>query len=203
MTIQDPKRLFDAIRKVKGSALTQADVDAINAAIGVEPVSEAPAAVPLNPRFPMEHIIGAMEAEKTYGVPASVSLAQWALESGWGNAMPAGSNNPFGMKARKNETGPVVLARTREVYTSGPKKGQAYYIDAPFRKFASFGEAFIEHAKLVGTAKVYAPARAKLPDVDAYVDVLGPIYATDPTYATKIKSIMRSNDLYVYNGGGK
>lgn len=33
----DHKRLFNAIRAVKGAALTQADVDAINAALGADP----------------------------------------------------------------------------------------------------------------------------------------------------------------------
>lgn len=33
----DTKRLFDAVRAVKGSALTQADVDTINAALGAAP----------------------------------------------------------------------------------------------------------------------------------------------------------------------
>jgi flagellum-specific peptidoglycan hydrolase FlgJ len=31
------------------------------------------------------------------------------------------------------------------------------------------------------------------------VDALGPIYATDPKYASLIKSIMRTNGLYAYN----
>lgn len=196
MTEAARKHLFDAIRKVKGAPLLQSDVDLVNAALNEpEPARD----LPLNPRFPMQHIIGAMEAEKVYGVPASVSLAQWALESGWGQHMPPGSNNPFGMKARKNETGPVVYVDTKEQRADG----SWYTIKAPFRKFASFGEAFIEHAKLVGTAPVYAKARAKLPDVDAYVDAMGPIYATAKNYAATIKSIMRTNNLYVYNGGGK
>lgn len=155
--------------------------------------------IPPHPRFPMTHILGAIEGQRTYGKPASVSLAQWALESGYGKSMPAGSNNFFGMKARKNETGPVVVARTREVHTSGPKKGQEYFIDAAFRKFDSIEQAFLEHAKLIGEAKVYAPARAKLPDVDAFIDTLAPIYATDPKYASLLKSIIRSNDLRRYD----
>lgn len=155
--------------------------------------------IPSHPRFPMEHILGAIEAQRELGVPASVSLAQWALESGWGKSMPPGSNNPFGMKARVGETGPTVTVRTREVFTTGPKKGQAYYIDAPFRKFDSFGHAFVEHGKLLGTAKAYAPARAKLPDLDAYLDTMGAVYATDPTYAAKLRSIIRTHDLRRYD----
>lgn len=193
----DTKKLFDAIRDIKGSGLTQAEVDRINSIITpVEPIT-TDIHLPENPRIGMDLILGAREAERTYGVPASVSLAQWALESGWGKSMPVGSNNPFGMKARKNETGPTVMSRTREV----DKNGKEYFIDAPFRKFKDMAEAFEEHAKLVGTAPVYALARTKLPDVNAFVDALGPIYATDPHYAALIKSIMKTNNLYIYNVG--
>jgi flagellum-specific peptidoglycan hydrolase FlgJ len=152
-------------------------------------------AIPPHPKIPMDLILGAMQAERTYGVPASVSLAQWALESGWGKSMPPGSNNPFGMKARANETGPVVLVETKEQR----KDGSWYTIKAPFRKFADMGEAFEAHAKLVGTAPVYAPARAKLPNRDAYIDALGPIYATAKDYTSLIKSIIKSNNLAQYD----
>ena len=52
MTIQDPKRLFDAIRKVKGAPLLQSDVDLINAALEATPSPTA--SVPLHPKIPME-----------------------------------------------------------------------------------------------------------------------------------------------------
>lgn len=146
-------------------------------------------------KFPAELIEGAIAAQRTYGVPASVSLAQWALESGWGKSMPPNSNNPFGMKARKGETGPTVTVATKEQRADG----SWYTINAPFRKFASMAEAFEEHAKLVGTAPVYAPARAKLPDVDAYVKALGPIYATAKDYATIILSIINKHGLRQYD----
>ncbi len=156
-----------------------------------------PLPVPPHPKIPMDLILGAMQAERTYAVPASVSLAQWALESGWGKSMPPGSNNPFGMKARANETGPVVYVDTKEQR----RDGTWYTIKAPFRKFSSMGEAFEEHAKLVGTAKVYAPARAKLPDRDAYIDALGPIYATAKDYVKIIKGLIRQHGLDRYDRG--
>src|SRR5262249_27834764 len=40
----------------------------------------------------------AIAARRKFGVPISVTLAQWALESDWGTKMPPESNNPFGMK---------------------------------------------------------------------------------------------------------
>ena len=51
-------------------------------------------------RTPPDAVIRAAQASQTrWGIPASVTLAQWALESAWGSRMPPGSNNPFGIKA--------------------------------------------------------------------------------------------------------
>ena len=61
---------------------------------------------------PPDIIAAAREAQRKWKIPASISLAQWALESGWGRHMPPGSNNPFGMKARPGD--PFVTVRTRE-----------------------------------------------------------------------------------------
>lgn len=195
--------LIDIQRRLKARGLYAADLDGlwgkgsrggINAVLDMLDKLDPPA-IPPHPKVPMELILGAMQAERTYGVPASVSLAQWALESGWGKSMPPGSNNPFGMKARKNETGPVVYVNTKEQRVDG----SWYTIRAPFRKFKDMGEAFEEHAKLVGTAPIYAKARAKLPDRDAYIDAMGAIYATAKDYAKLLKQIIASNGFAVYD----
>lgn len=198
----DRKELFDAIRGIKAEGaktqsgrLSQAEVDRINAILDPVELAEAMVDLPTNPKFPMSIILGAREAMSVDGIPASVSLAQWALESGYGKHMPPNSNNPFGMKARKNETGPVVYVETKEQR----RDGSWYTIRAPFRKFASIRDAFLAHNELLATARVYAPARAKLPDPWAFVDVMGPIYATAQTYAETIKSIMRTNNLTAYD----
>ena len=45
-------------------------------------------------------VINAATASRLrWSVPASVTLAQWVVESAWGAAVPPGSNNPFGIKA--------------------------------------------------------------------------------------------------------
>jgi flagellum-specific peptidoglycan hydrolase FlgJ len=144
--------------------------------------------------FPASVIAAAKAAQKAHKVPASVSLAQWAIESGWGKHMPPGSNNPFGMKVRKNKNDPFVEVKTREVI-----KGKTIYIMAKFRKFTSIEEAFLAKGLLLSTAPVYAKAFAKLPDVTAFVDAFAPIYATDPSYAKLIKSVITSNNLSQYN----
>lgn len=139
-------------------------------------------------------VIDAAQASETkHGIPASVSLAQYALESAWGKKMPAGSNNPFGIKAAGKQAS--VTVRTREV----DKHGRTYYINAPFRKFASIAEAFDEHGRLLAQAKPYAHARALLPDPNAFADALTGVYATDPQYGALLKKIMQQSGLYQYN----
>ena len=138
-------------------------------------------------------IDAAQASERKHGIPASVSLAQFALESAWGKKMPAGSNNPFGIKAVGNQ--PSVSVRTREV----DRNGRSYYIQAPFRKFASIAEAFDQHGRLLAQGKPYAKARLKLPDPDAFADALTGVYATDPLYGELLRKIMRQSKLYAYN----
>src|ERR1700722_17849140 len=63
--------------------------------------------------IPASVIVAAQAAHKTFyslGPFASVTLAQWAVESDYGRAMPAGSNNPFGIKAFGDQ--PYVEAMT-------------------------------------------------------------------------------------------
>ena len=48
---------------------------------------------------PPEIIEAAKASRKRWGIPPSITLAQWIVESAWGAAMPPDSNNPFGIKA--------------------------------------------------------------------------------------------------------
>lgn len=137
---------------------------------------------------PAEAIAAARASHIKHRIPASVGLAQWALESAWGRRMPPGSNNPFGIKARKGE--PSVTVATREVIG-----GKSIIVQAAFRKFDSLQQAFDHHGRLLATAKVYAPARAVLPDPFAFAHALTGRYATDPKYGELIGSIIRASNL--------
>src|SRR3954451_14996587 len=50
-------------------------------------------------QVPPDVIQAAIVSHRRWNVPASVTLAQWVVESAWGASMPPGSNNPFGIKA--------------------------------------------------------------------------------------------------------
>lgn len=131
--------------------------------------------------------MAALESQKKYGVPADVTYAQWALESDYGRKVPAGSNNPFGIKAKPGQAS--VTASTRE-YLSG----KMVTVDQNFAKYGSIQEAFDAHAQLLATGKAYARARAAGNSAD-YADALTGTYATDPAYGAKLKAIMAGKGL--------
>ncbi|WP_242183080.1 glucosaminidase domain-containing protein [Sphingomonas sp. CARO-RG-8B-R24-01] len=134
----------------------------------------------------------AQATQQRFGVPSSITLGQYGVESGYGRHMPRGSNNPFGIKARSGE--PFVMARTQEQ----DRWGRSYSTMAKFRKFGSLEEAFSAHAQLL-QGKRYAGARRALPSVDGYADALTGVYATDRHYGSKLKSIIHRNDLTKYD----
>jgi len=105
----------------------------------------------------------AVASRKKWTVPASVTVAQWAVESAWGASMPPDSNNPFGIKAVGDQ--PAVESPTREV-----ENGVSVAIVAKFRRFDSLTDAFDQHGKLLATAKPYVPAMKLSDDPEAFAD---------------------------------
>lgn len=143
-------------------------------------------------RFPPDVIKAAQDSQRATGVPASITLAQWALESGYGRSMPKDSNNPFGIKAVGNQPG--VDAVTKEDYGHGKVT-----VTQKFRKFDSLSDAFKEHARLLSESKYYTKSMELKDDPDAFADSLTGVYATDTEYGSKLKGMMKSNNLYQYN----
>lgn len=146
-----------------------------------------------NGPFPADIIRGAIEAGDAFDayIWPSVTLAQWALESNYGKAMPKGSNNPFGIKANGDQ--PSVDAMTWEVV-----RGKRIDIVQRFRKFETMADAFEAHNRLLATSKHYKKARAAKTAVE-FAKALTGIYATDPDYDKKLRSIMGKYNLYQYD----
>ena len=142
--------------------------------------------------IPDSVIDAAKFTQKEYKIPASITIAQWALESGWGAHMPKDSNNPFGIKARTGE--PYVSAKTIEFIN-----GRRVTIIAKFRKFSSLREAFEAHGSLIAKSSRYRRAMSTVGDPDAFARALSGIYATDPNYGESLISLMKSYKLYDYN----
>jgi flagellum-specific peptidoglycan hydrolase FlgJ len=142
--------------------------------------------------FPPAVVQAAQASQAKWNIPAAIILAQWSLESAFGQATPPGSNNPFGIKATAGE--PFVIAQTTE-YVNGKR----VLGPAKFRKFDSMADAFDQHGKLLATAPCYAKARLVSGDPDAFARALQGIYATDPQYANKLIARMKQYNLYKYD----
>ncbi|WP_174296538.1 glycoside hydrolase family 73 protein [Sphingomonas bacterium] len=128
-----------------------------------------------------------------HGQRASIALAQYGVESSYGRHMPAGSNNPFGIKAHGDQ--PFVLARTREEDGHGHSRFEM----AKFRKFGSIEEAFEERAKLLDGRR-YARVKGA-GSADEAADALHDSgYATDHSYAPKLKREIHGHGLDRYDG---
>lgn len=126
----------------------------------------------------------AIESERKYGVPAEVTLAQAALESGWGKS-PIGGYNVFGIKGE----GPAgsVIKETQEW------DGSKYItVKAKFAKYHNFYEAVVEHGKLFhnGYYNKAVNQFAKDKDYKNFISNIQGIYATDPKYSTKLNQLI-------------
>jgi flagellum-specific peptidoglycan hydrolase FlgJ len=124
------------------------------------------------------------------GVPASITLAQAILESGWGQSrLSKQGNNFFGIKARRDED-------YAEFATIEFEKGVAQKQRARFRRFQSEAQCFEAHAKLLSTLPRYALAMGACdaPEVFAARIQEGG-YSTDPKYAVKLMSLVTRYNL--------
>jgi flagellar rod assembly protein/muramidase FlgJ len=134
----------------------------------------------------------AREASKKSGVPASIILAQAALETGWGGSSIGDAKNLFGIKG----TGPAGSIR---VPTQEYRNGRMVNEMASFRKYNSWQESIEDHGRLLQNAR-YAAAMRNAGNPDQFARELQRAgYATDPEYASKLISIMKSNNFYQYN----
>ena len=119
------------------------------------------------------------------GIPAEVLLAQSALESSWGRTV--NGNAFFGIKG-KSPTGNSTTFSTHEVTLSGQSVSE---VDE-FRAYANYTEAADDYASLIlrkyPTALVHSNDPAKFVEAVAMQG-----YATDPLYASKLKSIIHSH----------
>jgi len=134
----------------------------------------------------------ARESMKRTGVPASVTLAQAALETGWGGSSIGDAKNLFGIKG----TGP---AGTIRVSTKEFRNGSMVSEYANFRKYNSWAESIEDHGKLLQNSR-YSPAMKYKNNPDQFArEIHKAGYATDPNYSSKLISIMKSNNFYQWD----
>ena len=130
-----------------------------------------------------------MQATK---IPASFVIAEGALESGWGSSMLAEKGlNLFGVKADPSWKGATIDMRTREFL-----HGEWVIVPAKWRKYADWLDCINDHANFLLDNPRYKPAFEHSDDAESFTRAVAAAgYATDPTYAGKIISIIRGHDL--------
>ena len=138
---------------------------------------------------------GAMAAQRKYGVPAAVTIAQAIVESGWGSStLAAQDHNLFGIKG----TGPAGGAFYP---TTEYVNGRPVTRTAEFRVYHDVAQSIEDHGKLLADSGYYGQAMASRHDPDAFANALTGVYATDPDYGTKIIGMMQQYHLYRYDAG--
>ncbi|MDN5985434.1 MAG: glucosaminidase domain-containing protein, partial [Propionibacterium sp.] len=146
----------------------------------------------------------AQEEQRRYRVPAAVSIAQSIIESGWGqSSLTAVDNNYFGIKCPAY--GSPFVSGCTSYSTSEWVNGGYVTIQAGFRSYNSPGDSFLDHGFFLSlgdpsnSANRYYPAFLTTNDRDFVRAIAAAGYATDPTYANKIISIMDRYNLYQYD----
>lgn len=146
----------------------------------------------------------ALKTEEKTGIRAEFTLAQAALESGWGKSAPG--NMFFGVKATKNTPEnkrqlltthevlshpngkfPVIISITRRSDGKYLYKVKDYFV-----KYDTPEECFTDHANFFFRNKRYTKALSVKSDPYKFADEIAAAgYATATNYATSLKNIIR------------
>jgi len=140
----------------------------------------------------------------TTGIPASITIAQAILESGYGQSeLAQNANSLFGMKKTLSSgdwSGEVYTKETQE-----ERDGQLITITAEFRKYASLEQSILDHSSYITTA-TFTDGTLRytgITDTESYVVAAQILadghYATDSGYADKLCELVRRYDLTRYD----
>ena len=147
--------------------------------------------VPSKQSFIEQYAPIAIEQQQKYGIPASVTLAQMALESKWGTSkMAVNDHNYFGIKASRRW---LEAGRPYNLYDDDKKN----------EKFCVFGDVLesIEYHSTLLMSERYKPCRS-FPSDDWYhwlVSIKACGYATSNSYVQKCVSIIKTHRLFRYD----
>ncbi|GAB4333622.1 MAG: hypothetical protein OHK0038_09890 [Flammeovirgaceae bacterium] len=164
--------------------------------------------------WPLKKIETSLMEQAKFNVPASIKLAQSALETGYGKRVVR--NNYFGIK---DKTGNSKLTETIEYYTDEEvkankkiilsktkvhKNGKTLYkckVRDHFEEYESAWASFRAHSKFLSNNQRYTPLFTKGKDYEAWADKIGSTkyggvgYATSPIYGEMLKGIIRRYHL--------
>jgi flagellum-specific peptidoglycan hydrolase FlgJ len=166
----------------------------------------------------------AVTLEKQSGCPAQLLIAQWAIESQWGEK-PVGHANYFGIKRAVRHT-KFCTVTTHEVFTPRqlgiwnsqhadrparlistlPDGRVRVELDDEFADYDSLGDSCADYAWLIANGQPYRNAwQCYLIDknIDALIGSVAQIYATAPQYAQMVIRIASQQNLLNAIAGGE
>lgn len=137
-----------------------------------------------------------VESQRKSGVPAGITIAQAALESGWGESgLSRAGNNLFGIKADSRWRGQTLTMNTKEFI-----KGQWVVVPALWRKYPNWQASIDDHAAFLKLNPRYK-ACFLCTTASAFAQALAQAgYATDPDYANKLIALMNRHQLQSLDG---
>ena len=153
--------------------------------------------------FVNTYLEDAKRSEANTGVPALLSLAQSALESGWSSAKPG--NAMFGIKAAAAWPGQKQLLVTREVFADPNQGGRFpevlsiapradgkfdYKVRDWFRAYDSPSGSFDDHGKMLRGNPRYAPCFETHDPREFARRIAAAGYATDPNYGKALIDVI-------------
>ncbi|EKN16993.1 hypothetical protein HMPREF1076_02127 [Parabacteroides goldsteinii CL02T12C30] len=132
----------------------------------------------------------AIEQQKKYKIPASITLAQGLLESGSGQSdLARRSNNHFGIKCHSDWRG-------GRVYHDDDLRGEC------FRKYKRVEDSYEDHSKFLKRSRYDRLFQLKITDYKGWARGLQKCgYATDRAYANKLIKVIEDYELYRYDTG--
>ena len=142
---------------------------------------------------------GAMDGAKE-GILPSITAAQAILESGWGSSQlaKAPNNNLFGIKDSEDWHGAIVTVPTQEYLN-----GDYITVNAAFRKYASWNDSVVDHAKFFTSTEWRKNNYRKVVNETDYriaaQELKNAGYATDPNYPGKLIRLIEAYKLYEWD----
>jgi hypothetical protein len=131
--------------------------------------------------------------EARYKVPAAVTMAQWALESGWGKRNLNVSNyfgHTFAATKRFCAAPKFVTCRELVSVRGANRPGNP----VRFTSYTSIKECFDVHGQYLSSSQLYRAAFV-VSDAEQFARIIALHYATDPDYAVKLITIIRRYKL--------
>ena len=142
-----------------------------------------------------EHLAVA-EMERT-AIPASITLAQGMLESGYGTSdLAVNANNHFGIKCHKGWSGETYTHRSKET-TNGSHIAR----NSCFRSYNTIEDSYVDHSDFLASRSNYSALfLANTTDYKAWAQgLVDGGYATDPGYASKLIKTIEAYQLNKYD----